>query len=183
MNGESFGRGDAWLCTSQHVSILSYTFGGSRRPDHVSSICTGRPTLIPQIFGYRAAIGVDRRNHRLIERNGGETMVGRSPRSIIRERYQPTGLSPRFQFFRAGGSPIIIIPFYPRFYNCHGNSSVRPFIFLSLYRPSPPPPPLLDSTRRIETGGITGLNDIGFRRRIICLSQTIGLIFLLLIYD
>lgn len=47
----------------------------------------------------------------------------------------------------------------------------------------PPPPPLLDSTRRIETGGITGLNDIGFRRRIICLSQTIGLIFLLLIYD
>lgn len=97
--------------------------------DHVSSICTGRPTLIPQIFGYRAAIGgsVNRKER---GRNDGGSRLDQLSDNVINQ--------PAYHLdFNFSEPAIIIIPRYPRFYNCHGNSSVRSFIFPSLYRPSP----------------------------------------------
>lgn len=182
---------DRRSCGRAHRSAR-FDFNKLRSADHLCPLCLHRPSNFnPANFRiYSRDGGLKPLNRERNEREALASVDGLSPESIIRTTLSTTALprpspvdfnfsdpahtDPRSSSSSSSPTPsrfFIIVTVIRRYAR---------FIFPSLY-----PPPLLDSTRRIETGGITGLNDIGFRRRIIrlSLSQTIGLIFLLLIYD
>lgn len=181
---------DRRSCGRVHRSAR-FDFNKLRSADHLCPLCLHRPS------NFNPA------NFRIYSRDGGLKPLNRERKGrhwrrltasrlnqLSGQRYQPRPCPARHR-------SISIFPTRHTHTDPRSSSSSSPtpsrfFIIVTVIRryarfifPSLYPPPLLDSTRRIETGGITGLNDIGFRRRIIrlSLSQTIGLIFLLLIYD